>query len=135
MGVEVRVSAPGCLVLVGDGHQPWQTLEVFVSGDRVVHSGVAGVVVQVLHRRVHRAVVCGGEDFRGDVVGERADQRDALALSVELLVLALRWAVMRGTGHPGSNGTSGLRPLELAASVRGTRQCPAGTPVHIDKSP
>ena len=77
VGVQVRVSASRRFVLVGDRHQAGQSLQVLVSGDRVVHPGVAGVLVQVLHRRLNGFGVGGGEDFLGDVVGERPNQGDA----------------------------------------------------------
>ena len=74
VGVQVWVAASRRFVLVGDGHQAGQTLQVLVPRGGVVYAGVAGVTVQVLHGRVHRLGVRGGEDFLRDVVGERADQ-------------------------------------------------------------
>ena len=50
VGVQVRVPAPRRFVLIGDRHQPGQPLQVLLPGDRVVHPGVAGVLVQILHR-------------------------------------------------------------------------------------
>ena len=66
VGVQVRVAASGRFVLVGDGHQAGQPLQVLVAGDRVVHPGVAGVMVQILHRRFNRGGVCSGQDLLGD---------------------------------------------------------------------
>jgi hypothetical protein len=77
VGVEVRVTASGGFMLVGDGHQAGQPLQVFVARDRVVHAGVAGVTVQIPHGRVDRLIVRGGEDFLGDVIGQCTDERDA----------------------------------------------------------
>ena len=48
-----------CFVLVGDGHQSRKALQVLVAGERVVHAGVAGVTMQVLHGGVHRLGVRG----------------------------------------------------------------------------
>ena len=54
MGVQVRIPAPRRLVLIGDPHQPRQPLQILIPGHRVMHPGVAGVLVQIGHRRVDR---------------------------------------------------------------------------------
>ena len=74
MGVQMRVPASRRFVLIRDGHPAGQTLQVFVSGHRVVHAGVAGVTMQVLHGRINCLGVGGGEDFLGDVIGECTNQ-------------------------------------------------------------
>ena len=51
VGVQVRIPAPRRLVLIGDRHQPRQPLQVLHPGERVVHPGVSGVLVQIGHRR------------------------------------------------------------------------------------
>ena len=76
VGVQVRVAAARGFVLVGDRHQAGQPLQVVVAGDRVVHPGVAGVLVQVGHGGLDGFGVGGGEDFFGDVVGQRPEQRN-----------------------------------------------------------
>jgi hypothetical protein len=50
MGMQMRIPAPRRFVLIGDRRQSGQAHEVFFSGVRVVHSGVAGVGGEVLHR-------------------------------------------------------------------------------------
>jgi len=52
VGVQVRIPAPRGLVLVGAPHQPRQPLQILLPGDRVMHPGVSGMVVQVGHCRV-----------------------------------------------------------------------------------
>ena len=78
MGVQVRVAAPRGFMLVGDAHQARQALQVFVAGARVVHPRVAGVLVQVRQRRVHRGHMRLRHNFFRHVVGQRAQQRHTL---------------------------------------------------------
>lgn len=65
MSVQMRVPAPRGLVLIGDRHQSGQAHEVFFSGERVVHPGVAGMRGQVFHRLGQ----CGGVGV-GDRLGD-----------------------------------------------------------------
>jgi hypothetical protein len=81
MGVQVRIATARRLVLVRDRHQAGQALQVSVAGGAVVDPGVAGVLMQVLHRGLYCSGVGGGEDFFGDVVGERADEGNTLGRS------------------------------------------------------
>ena len=56
-------------MLVGDRRQPRQPLQIFCPGEWVVHSGVAGVLVQIGHRRVDGPQMGGLHDFFSDVGG------------------------------------------------------------------
>lgn len=79
VGMQVRVPAPRGLVLIRDGGHTRKFDQVFLAGARVVHSGVAGVCGQVLHRLGQCGGVCVNDRLPDDIVGEQgAHQRHAL---------------------------------------------------------
>ena len=120
VGVQVRVAAPRRFVLVGDRHQARQPLQVLVAGARVVHPGVAGVLVQVGHRGVDGPGWAAGDDFFGDVVGERSQQRHAFGRG-ERQVEAVH-AVVGERAAPGAVGRDPViepdaRPPSVSANA------------------
>jgi hypothetical protein len=59
-------------MLIGDRDQPRQPLKVLHPGRRVVHPGVAGVLVHILQRRLHGSAMGFGDHLLIHVGGERA---------------------------------------------------------------
>ncbi|SIH07095.1 Uncharacterised protein [Mycobacteroides abscessus subsp. abscessus] len=78
MGVQVRITRPRGLMLVGRRHQTWQFLKVFFSRHRVVHPGVASMRRQVFERLGDRGLVRRGHGFVDDVIAEHPHQRHRL---------------------------------------------------------
>jgi hypothetical protein len=59
-------------VLVGDPHQTWQPLQILIPGHRVMHPGVAGVLVQVGHRRLDALLMRHGHGLVANIVSQGA---------------------------------------------------------------
>jgi hypothetical protein len=79
MGVQVRVAAPGRLVLIGDRHQSGQPHKVFLPGARIVDSRVSRMNGQIFHRLGHRGGVRVGDRLGHHVIGAQCpDERHTL---------------------------------------------------------
>jgi hypothetical protein len=98
--VQMRIPAARRLVLISDGDQARQPLHVLLAGHSVVHPGVAGVGMQVRHRRVDCRGMGGGHHLLRDIMGERAQQRHALGRGEDQVEPVHTRLGKRPTMHP-----------------------------------
>jgi hypothetical protein len=103
-------------MLTSDAHQAGQALEVFVAGARVVHPRVAGVLVQVGQRSVHRGQMRLRHNFFRDVVGQRAQQGHTLGCG-EHQVEAMHTVLGEGAPRRTLGGDAVIEPARRGRRV------------------
>lgn len=77
VGVQVRITCAAGLVVVGDGHQTRQPLQILFAAGGVVHTGVAGVLMDVFQGLAHPRVVRVEDGLLHDVGAVGAHQTEA----------------------------------------------------------
>lgn len=77
VGVQMRVPGPRGFVLKTGRHDPRKPHQILLTRARVVHTGVAPVLGQILHRLGDREGVRICDRFAGHVVAQTAHQRHA----------------------------------------------------------
>ena len=131
VGVQVRVAAPRGFVLVGDGRQSGQPLQVLCRGRRVVHPRVAGVLVQVVQGGLNGSAVRLGDHFLVEIAGQRPHQRHALGCG-ERQVKAVHGSCGEGAPPRPVGGDSLVEPGGRHLPVNNaTRQGRAGEPGQL----
>lgn len=77
VGVQVRITCAAGLVVGGDGHQTRQPLQILFAAGGVVHTGVAGVLMDVFQGLAHPRVVRVEDGLLHDVGAVGAHQTEA----------------------------------------------------------
>ncbi|SKW95485.1 Uncharacterised protein [Mycobacteroides abscessus subsp. abscessus] len=110
VGVQMRVPGPRGFVLKSSRHDPRQPHQILLTRARIVHTGVAPVLGQILHRLGDREGVRIRDRFTGHVIAQTTHQRHALRRAERQVV-----AVHRG-------------PLSARPTTRAARRFPVVQP-------
>lgn len=123
VGVQVRITRAGGLMLVGDRHQTGQAHQILLPGDRVVDAGVSGMIREVFQRLRDRGRVRVDDGFMGHLArADRAGQRHTFR-GAERQVEAVHTTVPE---RPPARAIGCCAVIQPALHNGGIR-CPAGT--------